>query len=179
MPLKLTIPGAEYYDEKRECFITEEPTVITLEHSLVTVSKWESKWHKPFLEQNPPKTDEELLDYIRCMTITQNVNPEIYNRLTPDAIEKINNYIADPMTATTFKSKPHGPRTITTSEVIYYQMIALGIPFECQKWHLSRLLTLIRVCNEKNGAKKMSKHDIYAQNKALNDARRAALRSKG
>ena len=83
------------------------------------------------------------------------------------------------MTATTFKKKPAGPKTITTSEVIYYQMIALGVPFECQKWHLSRLLTLLRVCNEKNNPKKMSKQDIYAQNRALNAARRAALKTKG
>lgn len=179
MPLKITIPGEELYDEAKEEFIKTDDVTITLEHSLVAVAKWEAKWHKPFLEANPPKTDEELLDYIRCMTITQNVNPEIYNRLPMKAIGQINEYIENPMTATTFKKKLVGRGPITTSEVIYYQMITLGIPFECQKWHLSRLLTLIRVCNEKNGTKKMSKNDIYAQNRAINEARRKALKSRG
>lgn len=179
MPLKITIPGEEFYNESTESFSETEPVTITLEHSLVSVSKWEAKWHKPFLEPYPPKTEEELLDYIRCMTITQNVDPEIYNRLPLEAIEQINKYIEDPMTATTFKKKPTGPKTITTSEILYYQMIALGVPFECQKWHLARLLTLLRVCNEKNNPKKMSKQDIYAQNRALNAARRAAYKTKG
>lgn len=179
MPLKVTIPGVEYYDEKNETFITTEPTVLTLEHSLVSVAKWESKWHKPFLEAKPPKTDEELLDYIRCMTITQNVDPEIYKRIPLDVIEQINAYIEDPMTATTFKQKPSGHPSVITSEVIYYQMIALGVPFECQRWHLTRLLTLLRVCNEKANPKKMSKRDILSQNSALNKARRAALKTRG
>ena len=178
--LKVTIPEVEYFDEKTQSFITiAKQTELSLEHSLVSISKWEAKWHKPFLENNPPKTDEELKDYIRCMTLTQNVNPEIYDHIPLKVIEQINEYINDPMTATTFKEQKKPSRRIVTSELIYYWMIALNIPFECQKWHLSRLLTLIRVCNEKADPKKMSKSEIYAQNRRLNEARRKALKTKG
>ena len=178
--LKVIIPAVELYDEKTETFTTVlKQTELSLEHSLVSISKWESKWHKPFLEANPPKTDEELKDYIRCMTLTQNVDPEIYNHIPNHVVEQINNYINDPMTATTFKDQKKVSRRIVTNELIYYWMISLGIPFECQKWHLSRLLTLIRVCNEKADPKKMSKSEIYAQNRRLNEARRKALKTKG
>ena len=178
--LKITIPPMEYFDEKKQEFVTKgEPTTITLEHSLVSISKWESKWHKSFLDKRTKKTNEELMDYIRCMTLTQNVNPEIYDHLPNSVIDQINKYLEDPMTATTFSTQPKGDNRIVTSEIIYYWMIQLGIPFECQKWHISRLLTLIRVCNEKASPKKMGKNDIYNQNRLLNEARRKAMKSKG
>lgn len=183
--LKIHIPEREAFDDSTQEFISIPSTDLTLEHSLVSLSKWESKWHKPYLTDDK-KTQEEAIDYIRCMTLTQNVKPEIYNYLTPDIIDQIVEYINDPMTATWFNSKNRhakktGPRAreILTSEVIYYYMIQCQIPFECQKWHLNRLLTLIRVCSEKNNPEKMSKKDIYSQQRALNAARRAKLHTHG
>lgn len=138
------------------------------------------KWNKPFLSSND-KTDEEILDYIRCMTVTQNVDKNVYYRLSKENIEKINNYINLPMTATTFSDKNASRNKETiTAEIVYYWMIALNIPFECQKWHLNRLLTLVKVCSVKNTPpKKMSKSEIFNRNRALNASRRKALGSKG
>lgn len=179
--LVITIPATEMFDENKQEFFTLEEQKLQLEHSLVSLSKWESKWCKAFLTKNE-KTIEETLDYIRCMTITQNVDPSVYSRLTRSNIEEINNYIAAPMTATTFNEngQKSNNREIVTSELIYYWMIALNIPMECQKWHLNRLLTLIRVCNIKNTPpKKMSKRDIASRNASLNAARRKKLNTKG
>ena len=183
--LKLTVTiQEEAWDEIKEEFVDAKYQTIQLEHSLVSLSKWESKWHKPFLSKLE-KTAEETEDYIRCMTITQNVNPEIYKCLSPENIRTVNEYIKDPMTATWFsedKSKTKGKSRgeQITAELIYYWMIALNIPMECQKWHLNKLLTLIRVCNVKNQPpKKMSKKEIMARNAALNAARRKQLNSKG
>lgn len=185
--LRIHIPEIEYYDEQKEEFGHFNEQDITLEHSLVSLSKWESKWHKPYLE-DAEKTKEEAIDYIRCMTLTQNVNPEIYNYLSNETINTIVSYIEDPMTATWFGPKSNKPQKtvkprrrseVLTAEVLYYYMIQLQIPFECQKWHLNRLLTLIRVCNEKNNPKKMSKQDQMAQQRLLNAQRRAKTHSKG
>lgn len=178
--LQITIPKQELFNDKTQEFISTKETTIQLEHSLVSLSKWEAKWNVPFLGKGE-KTIEQTLDYIKCMTITQNVNPLVYSCLTNKNIEDINNYIDAPMTATTFGQSNQPPnREIVTSEVIYYWMIALNIPMECQKWHLNRLLTLIRVCNIKNTPpKKMSRSEIINRNAALNAARRKKLNSKG
>lgn len=178
--LRLIIPGLEYYDEEKNEFIYYNEQVLQLEHSLVSISKWESKWCKPFLD-NRDKTVEEIIDYVKCMTITQNVKPEVYNRLTEKNLREINDYIDHPMTATTFNNtNQSSSREIITSEVIYYWMIAFNIPFECQKWHLNRLLTLIKVCNIKNNPpKKMSKQELLNRNRALNEARKKELKSRG
>ena len=180
--LEITIPATELWDEINEEFIATKEQTLRLEHSLVSLSKWESKWCKPFLSKTN-KTDEEMLDYVRCMTLTQNVHDEVYRCLTDDNIRKIYEYIDAPMTATWFnddKTKKGTSREQTTSELIYYWMIAFNIPFECQKWHLNRLLTLIRVCNIKHQPpKKMSKRDIMSRNAALNAARRNKLHTKG
>lgn len=179
--LEIVIPETEQWDEVNQEFITSNRQILRLEHSLVSLSKWESKWKKPFLS-NKEKTYEETIDYIKCMTLTQNVNDTVYNLLDKDNIEKINKYIGDPMTATTFKEDPNkkGGREIITSELIYYWMISLNIPFECQKWHLNRLLTLIKVCGIKNQPpKKMSKKDVMSRNAALNAARRKQMNSRG
>lgn len=179
--LRLTLPPVEEWDERTETFVYSTETTLQLEHSLVSLSKWESKWHKPFLH-TANMTDEESLDYIRCMTLTQNVSPDTYYRLTSDHIDAIKRYINEPMTATTFVAD-NGPKRnqeIITSEIIYYWMSTLQIPFECQKWHLNKLLAFIRVCSIKNApAKKMSKKDIMSQNAALNAARRQKFNSKG
>ncbi len=173
MPLKLTIPASEFWDYDRQEFVTTKEKTITLEHSLYSVSKWESKHHKPFIS-NDEKSNDEIRDYIRCMTITQNVDPKIYYALSDKQFREIGEYINDSMTATWFSKKPKPSRTIITAEIIYYQMIQAGIPFECEKWHLNRLLTLLRVCSEKSQPpKKMSKNEIYRQNAALNRQRRS------
>lgn len=180
--LQIIVPiSPEGWDEKKQEFVKPKTQILQLEHSLVSLSKWESKWCKPFLSKSI-KTDEEILDYIKFMTITQNVKPDVYNYLTHANIRDIDAYINAPMTATTFSEDKQGKNghEIITAELIYYWMIALNIPFECQKWHLNRLLTLIRVCNIKNAPpKKRSKREIMSRNAALNAARREQLKTKG
>lgn len=178
--LKVTIPESELFDELRGEFVTTNEQTLQLEHSLISLSKWESKWHKPFLSIEP-KTDEEITDYIRCMTITPNVDPSVYLSIPNSVTNQINTYIEDSMTATWFNDnqKKTPNREVITAEIIYYWMISLNIPFECEKWHLNRLLTLIEVCNRKNTPKKMSKKDIYGRNRALNASRRRQLNSSG
>lgn len=178
--LQLTIDSVELYDDVREEFITIQGRTLQLEHSLVSVSKWESKWEKPFLSKDS-KTFDETVDYIRCMTITQNVNPELYGYVTTKNIQDVNSYIDAPMTATTFSSQDNSKsREIITAEIIYYWMITMNIPMDCQKWHLNRLLTLINVCNLKNQPpKKMGRQELMNRNHKLNAQRRAALNNKG
>jgi hypothetical protein len=179
--LRITIPAVEQWDEIKQEFIQTKEQTLQLEHSLVSLSKWESKWNKPFLSKEA-KTHEETLDYIKCMTISQNVNPDVYTFLTSEHIEQINKYIEAPMTATTFVEDKNGKRNreIITAELIYYWMIALTIPFECQKWHLNRLLTLIRVCNIKNAPpKKMGKKATASHYAQLNAARRQQMNTRG
>lgn len=179
--LKITVKGMDMFDEKSNEFISTKDTTLQLEHSLISLSKWESKWHKPFLN-NDNKTEEEMLDYIRCMTITQNVDQSVYYCLSTENIMAIRNYMDDPMTATWFNDK-HNPKSrqkAVTAELIYYWMISLGIPIDRERWHLNRLLTLIRVCNIENAPKKkMRKNDIYKQNASLNQARKQMLGSSG
>ena len=178
--LTLTIPSIEQWDEVNERFVWTKEYTLQLEHSLVSLSKWESKWHKPFLSKEE-RTSEESIDYIRCMTITQNVEPEAYKFITSENIKAVTDYIGEPMTATTFRDEKKGVnREIITAEVIYYCMVALQIPFECQKWHLNKLIALIKVCEVKNQpTKKMSKKETMSRNAALNAARRRSLNSKG
>lgn len=179
--LHITIPAVEQWDESRQEFVSTKEQTLQLEHSLVSLSKWESKWCKSFLAKQD-KTYEETLDYIRCMTITQNVKPETYYCLTKQNLDEIDKYINAPMTATYFpEDKKSGGRGETvTSELIYYWMSALNIPFECQKWHLNRLIAFIRVCSIKNQPpKKMGKRDTINQYAALNAARRKQMNSRG
>ena len=178
--LKLKIPMGEFWDASREEFVYQNEKTIQLEHSLVSISKWEAQYHKPFLSKEP-KTAEEIQDYVRYMTITQNVDPDLYRHLTASHYKAINEYIDNPMTATWFrKERSRATSEQVTSELIYYWMVTFNIPFECQKWHLNRLLTLIRICNIKQQPdKKMSKKEILANNAALNAARRAKMKTKG
>lgn len=181
--LKVTIPPCKYWDSQREMFFTypEKPITLQLEHSLVSLSKWESKWQKPFLAKTNERTEIEMRDYIRCMTLTQNIDPEIYLFIPEDIIKQITDYIENPMTATTFSNQKDKPsREIVTSELIYYWMVALQIPFSCEKWHLNRLMTLIKICSIKNGPqKKMSPNEIRSRNRALNEARRKSMNTRG
>lgn len=178
--LKITTPKRELYNEDLNEFITIKPYTLQLEHSLVSLSKWESKWNKPFLSKED-KTRAETLDYIRCMTITQNVPDEVYNYLSNENIDAVNRYISAPMTATTFSDRnTKTNRSIITAEIIYYWMFSFGIPMECQKWHLNRLLTLIRVFDIKNNPpKKMSASELKARNTKLNALRKKQLGTKG
>lgn len=180
--LYIDVPSRELYNKETNRIFTVKGRRLQLEHSLVSISKWEAKWKKPFLRKEK-MTSEEFIDYVKCMTLTQNVEPEVYNCLSVENLHQIVDYINDPMTATTFfedpSKKPGRQRTIT-SELVYYWMTALNIPMECQKWHFNRLLTLIRVANIENAPKKKSsKGDIMRRNKALNDARRKALNTRG
>lgn len=179
--LQITIPAVEQWDESAQEFVYSKAQTIQLEHSLISLSKWESKWHKPFLSKTE-KTTEETIDYIRCMTLTQNVKPEVYSNLSVENILQVNEYIENPMTATTFVENRDGKRSreIITAELIYYWMISLNIPVEFEKWHLNRLLTLIRVCNIKNQPpKKRSRREIMSQNASLNAARKQQLNTNG
>ena len=178
--LQITIPDIELWDERIGEFVCLNGATIELEHSLVSLSKWESKWQKPFFSKED-KTDVETIDYIRCMTLSENVSPELYKYLSADHFRQVNEYIGNPMTATTFSNtKNSSSREIITAELIYYWMIALQIPFECQYWHLNRLLTLVQVCNIKNEPpKKMSKRDVMSRNAALNAARRKQHNTRG
>ena len=179
--LKIVIPEREYFNENTEQFVYSKEQEITLEHSLISISKWESKWHKPFLDEKHTKTDEEFNYYIKCMALS-NIDDYTINNLTESNKREICNYIDDKMSATWFaeSSTPPPSNEIITSELIYYWMIDQGIPFECQKWHLNRLLTLIRVCALKSQpAKKMSPNSILSQNTSLNKARRAMMHTRG
>lgn len=189
--LTLTISAKHAFNNKTNEFLDVKETTIRLEHSLVSVSKWEAKYQKPFISEEK-KTLEETLDYIRFMTTTQNVDPNVFLTLSNEELKTINDYIESKMTATRFYENKGidsiGPiskkKEIITSELIYYWMISFSIPFEYEKWHLNRLLTLIRVCSVKekqaNGkGGKMSKKDILSQNKALNVARRKKFNSHG
>lgn len=190
--LRITVPATEWYDEAKNEFISVPETTLQLEHSLIALSKWESKWKKPWFRLNPrrdKRTFEEDIDYIRCMTINSNVDPLVYGALTNDLMKRIWDYVDDPMTATTIgadRGKKEGAspmrRNAQTAETIYSLMIENGIPFECQKWHLNRLFTLIRVCQvrntkpQKNG--KVSNEHLLSRAQ-LNAQRRAQMKSKG
>lgn len=180
--LSIEIPEREFYDESTETFSTLKRTVLNLEHSLISISKWESKWHVPFF--NSEKDYEQTIDYIKCMTLNKEIKEDslIYKSLTRKDIEAINAYITDPMTATKINDTPGGRNQpqVVTSELIYYWMVSFNIPSSYEKWHINRLMMLIRVCSEESKPKKkMTKREIMAQNKALNAARKARLHTKG
>lgn len=180
--LEIEIPEIEMFNEDTSEFFYIKGTTLQLEHSLISISKWESKWKKPFMVKEPPKTTEETVDYIRCMTINKRVDPNVYLAIAPDQMLEVNKYIEDAMTATTFNDMNDGPpsREIITSELVYYWMFKCGIPMECEKWHINRLITLIRVFGVKDAPKKkMSKAQIMARNRELNEQRRAKYNTKG
>lgn len=186
--LEIFIPGGqEFWDDVHERFVSCDKSItLRLEHSLLSLSKWEAKWHIPFVD-NKNLTFEQTLDYIRCMSVDSKINPDAFLFLTLKDIEKIKAYIDDPMSATTFGYIGTKPRRAyinnerITSEVIYYWMAASQIPFECEKWHLNRLITLIRVCSEKNDPKKkkVPPKELAQWRRAENERRRAMLNSSG
>lgn len=182
--LHIEIPATEYYDERNNRFLTVKSVRLTMEHSLLSISKWESVFHKPFLGDKP-KTLDETIEYYKCMTLTKNVDPIVFYGITPTIQNQIQDYINDSMTATWFseinntRNDGFSKETIT-SEIIYYWMVTLNIPFECQKWHLNRLVTLIRTISAKNNPpKKMKRQELMLRNAELNAKRKAAMKSKG
>ena len=179
--LTIIVPGVEMFDEQSQEFTTKGDVVLKLEHSLVSLSKWESKHEKPFLGKGE-KTTEEVLEYIKLMTLTPNPPEDVWEKLSGDNVKEINDYIEAKMTATWFSDPPGAPqsRDVITAELIYYWMIVFEIPFECENWHLNKLFTLIRVCNIKQAKpKKMSRSEMAARNRELNAQRRAQLGTKG
>lgn len=179
--LKIRIPGVEFYDDVNEEFITSDEVVLELEHSLVSLSKWESVFEKPFLKDEE-KTTEEVLAYIAAMVLTPEFPPDVLSRLTEANFQEIKDYIDAKRSATWFSDDPHAPRQrqVVTSELIYSWLISYQIPFEVQHWHLNRLLTLIKICNHQNQPpKKMSKAEIAARNRELNAKRLAEMGTRG
>lgn len=180
--LQIVVPEKEYWNELTEEFITTKKQSLCLEHSLVSISKWESKWQKPFISSfNENLGKDEIIYYIKCMTLTQNVDPNVYYSLSNENYKQIYEYINDPMTATTFNERGgKRSRELITSELIYFWMVQFNIPFECQKWHLNRLLTLIHICSVKNQPqKKRSRKEILADYRRLNEERKKQWNTTG
>lgn len=186
--LHIVVKAKELFDETTNTFITlEKDQPLALEHSLVSISKWEAKYHKPFIpaDENEKKTLEELKYYVECMTITQNVNPKTYDALTNEDYKQITDYIADKHTATFFgdeleedeRNAKYKKKKIITSELIYYWMISCHIDIKCEKWHLNNLLTLIKVCQKKNEAQNAATNKKKGYNRDLAQ-RYAAINAK-
>ena len=182
--LQIIVPAGEFFNQRTQMFSYTTEQRLQLEHSLVSISKWEAKWHKPFLDGHEKNT-AEFRDYVRCMTLTQNVDPKVYFNLTNENLRQIKAYMDDPMTATKVPQKngPGGSREPITSELIYYWMAACQLPPEYQKWHINRLMTLIKLCNAKNAQampdKKKKPHELYSQYKAINEANKRRFSSAG
>ena len=184
MPITVNIKEIELWDHKNERFIRVKPCTLTLEHSLLSISKWESIWHKPFLSQTEKKTNEELVSYIKCMTISpRDVDDKVYQFMPRENLREIEAYISDPMSATKINNSKvkdnHKNKDTVTSELIYYWMMTANIPTECEKWHINRLFNLINIYGRKNAPpKKMTRND-YSERSALNAARLKAHNSRG
>lgn len=187
--LEIVIPEQHYeiFDDENEEFLPPvdiKETKIQIEHSLISLRKWEQKWHKSFLREDE-KTHDEMIYYIRCMTLTHGVDPKVYDWIPNEVIEEVVKYIKDPMTATTIKERnivdsQKNSREGITAEIIYYWMITLSIPVEFQKWHLNQLLTLIKVVSIKNSKQEKLDPKIAAEERAaLNKIRREKYKSKG
>lgn len=179
--IQVTIPGGELFDSKTNEFVNFKTTTVSLEHSLISISKWEAKWKKPFFK-NEERSLDEIVDYIACMSLNPNIDHRIFHKISSAEVRRVSDYISDPMTATTFNELEDfkNNKQIVTSELIYYWMIAYNIPFECQKWHINRLLTLIRICGIKNAPpKKTSKAEMMRKRAQINAERRSKLHTKG
>lgn len=178
--LQITLPAKRVFDERTQEFVSFGETTLKLEHSLISIHRWEAKWHKSYLA-NPELTMDEARDYVRCMSLDPNISTETLYRLTRNDFDKIRSYIQDPMTATVFSSfnDKHAKKQIITAELVYYWMISYNIPMECSKWHFNQLMTLIRICGIKNSPKKKDKQQVGKSYAELNKARRAMLNSSG
>lgn len=183
--LRIVIPEKEGFDDEKSKFVKIPEVVVDLEHSLLSLSKWESKYQKPFLAgppQAPSRTNEEAFGYLKAMVITPGLDPDVLHRCTQENVDEIQSYIDSSQSATTFGHLPErrGPGEIITSELIYYWLIAYQIPFECETWHLNRLFSLIRICNIKNSKQpKMGRRELAERNARLNAERKAKLGTRG
>ena len=182
--LHLVIPKQELWDPIREKFVSIEGAEFDLEHSLFSVSKWESKWHTPFHDDRKKKTAEQNIDYVRCMCVTEGIEPKVFNYLSEKNVKDIIDYIGDSNTATWFnegQNKKTGRKEIITAEIIYYWMTVYNVPESYQMWHLNKLMTLLRVCAEKNNPdkKKTNSGQLAAQRRALVAARRKKYNTRG
>ena len=181
MPLTVTIEGKQFVDNDNN-IISEPSDVLVLEHSLISISKWEAIWKKPYLESFKESSNEELYSYIQCMVIKGNADMSVLRRIKRSQYEKILDYINDSMTATTVKKKENdmSVSNFTTSELIYAWMVQLQIPWEAQKWHLNRLMMLISVLDRMNQpAKKRSEKQLISDYAKINAMNRARFKSKG
>jgi len=179
--LRIQVGATDSYDEATSQFVEQGGITLELEHSLVSLSKWEATFEKPFLG-NKSKTSEEIFTYVKCMLISREVPEDLLHKLSEQNFKEINEYIDAKMTATWFSDQPGAPRTreVITAELIYYWMTVFNIPFECEHWHLNRLFTLIRICNVKQAKpKKMSRAEISARNREINEQRKAQMGTKG
>ena len=185
MPIVVTVPKSEVYDEENDIFyeIKNEVTLV-MEHNLIAISRWESKFHKPYLTKDT-KTNEEILYYLECMTITKGVESYVYRCIPKSELLRITEYINDPMTGTTVRESPYakkqGKEEIQSAELLYYYMFKLGIPKECENWHLNRLMTLMKVYGAKDEKPdgKASRSELIARNRAINARNRSKYHSKG
>lgn len=181
--LQITVPGTETWDEEKNLFSYSKPFVLRLEHSLVSISKWEMRWEVPYLKtlERKEMTERQFIDYVKCMTMNQNVPEDVYENLTYANAEAIKEYIDRKMTAAWIAKGVARPSQETvTSDLIYYWMFSFGVPKECEKWHLNRLMMLLDIFAVKNSNNnKMSKADIYKQNRAINEARKAKYHTRG
>lgn len=182
--LEITIPEQDLFMERKEEFIHIKETKLQLEHSLISLRRWEGIHHKAFLSKKEDKTVEEIIDYIRCMTLNRSVQPEAYLAITPEMAEEIIQYINDPRTAATFPNRLPGASRhsgeFISAETIYYWMISFQIPVEFEKWHLNQLLALIKFVSIKSGpVKKMPTREAAAERAALNAKRRAQYGTRG
>jgi len=179
--LKLIIPQEESFDEATNRFVVTKATILEFEHSLASLSKWESTFERPFLS-NDKKSSEEVIAYVEMMLLTPDVSVETLESLTQVHYDKINQYISSKQTATTINEVRKGGRggEVITAEIIYYWMVSMGIPFECQYWHLNRLLMLIKVINRKNEpSRKLGRNEAARKQRELNEQRRAQFNTRG
>lgn len=186
--IEITIPKGQIVDDETgNVYRAEKDWTLVLEHSLISVQKWEAKWHVAFLNRGT-RTFEQTIDYLRCMTLTPNVPEEIYYCIPEKEMKKVLDYVDDPMTATRVNDDSESQRgfgrkigrEVVTAEVIYYWMISLNIPAEYKKWHLNQLLTLIRVINAKNQPKKKRRmKDVLEEYRAINEANKARFHTEG
>lgn len=181
--LQITVPKTEIFNENTNQFLWIPETTIQMEHSLVSLSKWEEKHHKAYLDPKLQHSATEILDYFKCMTITKNVKDSVFLALSQRNIEEISSYINDPMTATTFNematTKKHSSKFIT-SEYLYFCMFSLGVPIECEKWHINRLMTLLKIFEEENKPqKKRSEAETLNYYAKLNAERKRKWHTKG
>lgn len=180
--LELYVPPNEIYLEDKEEFFYFKGGKLQLEHSLISIRKWEAKHHKPYLSTD--KTKEEILSYIKCMVLNREVDPIIYLFLTNEMIEKVAKYIEDPMTATWFNDSKIGAskrsNEVITAEIVYYWMISLHIPMEFERWHFNQLTTLIKVVSIKSSPpKKLTPQEAAEERARLNAERRAKFHTNG